>query len=398
MNKEHIITTYIRTKQFWQYRMRGADARKPISINFEEIKRLGYKIAILDDLYSFGEITREPLQRPNGKTYYLYGANNAGAVDPNLLTNTRTAPLDETTSSMREMLKSVSLKPNSESTPYFDVFLMWKDYNISLFYTVDQYSGRVHTPISNFHRPYRKNILLHGQETISIDVVTMQPLLLGSILKSKIGENEYSNWIDAGEDIYLMLQSKAKLPTRDEAKKRFFEILFSRPNDGLKMMFGNSTWIEWINEFKRQPFTPNPRTLEKNHSNLAWLLQRSEVFVMREVWRCLLDAGVNFLSVHDEIIVPMEQYEIATTIFKSVMDKYFDYYRLSDKQITTEKQSNNSHKTVIAPPPLAEVVIPKPKRGELYSINELKTKFKLSDEVIEQNFDEFYHNIGWINI
>jgi hypothetical protein len=389
--------------------MRGKDARKPISISFEEVKRLGYKIAILDDLYSYGEITREPIQGKNEKIYYLYGANNAGAVDPNLLTNTRTAPLDEITASMREMLKTVSLKPNSESTPYFDVFLMWKDYNISLFYTVDQYSGRVHTPISNFHRPYRKNILLNGKGTISIDVVTMQPLLLGSVLKSKIGENEYSNWIDSGEDIYIKLQNKANLSTRDKAKKRFFEILFSYSNNSLSKLFGNSAWIEWVNEFKSKPYTPNPRTLEKNHSNLAWLLQRTEVFIMREVWSKLLEHGILFVSVHDEVIVPLEQYDEATTIFKSVMDKYFDYYRLSDKQITakkqannrqitTEKQSNNSHKTVIAPPPPKEVAIPKPKRGELYSINELKTKFQLSDEVIKQNFDEFYHNIGWINI
>jgi len=38
------------------------------------------------------------------------------------------------------------------------------------------------------------------------DVATMQPLLLGKILLSEIGSNEYSDWINYGKDIYIMLK------------------------------------------------------------------------------------------------------------------------------------------------------------------------------------------------
>jgi hypothetical protein len=215
----------------------------------------------------------------------------------------------------------------------------------------------------------------------------MQPLLLGSILKSKIGENEYSKWINEGKDIYIMLQSKAKLTSRDEAKKRFFEILFSRPNEQLSLLFGNSTWIEWINEFKRQPFTPNPHTIEKNHSNLAWLLQSSEVYIMREVWSKLLEHGILFISVHDEVIVQLEQYDKATTIFKSVMDKYFDFYRLSDKQETNIAQP--------IPDEVVKSTVESIPKGKLYYRYELKEKFNLPDEDIDTHFEECFSGALW---
>ncbi|MCC5922309.1 MAG: hypothetical protein JJT77_00870 [Crocinitomicaceae bacterium] len=395
---------YIRTKQFMLNALKGVDPNTFVFISMNEIKSrfLVNPHEDIKNLVQAGEIEVQENHNSKRHKYTSYKVLKAGYYDLNLL-EPKGKELTTTTERMMNILKDVSLKKDSPSTQYFNSFLEYKNNLLRTFFNVDVFSGRVHTPITSFKGEYRKNILIDELETISIDVVTMQPLLLGSILKSKIGENEYSNWIDTGEDIYLMLQSKAKLSTRDEAKKRFFEILFSRPNDSLKKMFGNSTWIEWINEFKRQPFTPNPHTLEKNHSNLAWLLQTSEVTIMTEVWSCLLDAGVKFLSVHDEVIVKHTDYKKAKDIFSSVLSKHLTFFKLSDKQITIEKQSNNSHKTVIAPPQdkVKKDTIkktPLPKKGELYSINELKTKFQLSDEFIKQNFDEFYHNIGWINI
>jgi hypothetical protein len=340
-------------------------------------------------------------------TIYLYRCLEAGYYDLTLL-NHKGRDLDNITQRMMQNLKKVSLPDDAPRTQYFDAFLNNMEL-IRLAFNVDHFSGRVHTPITSLKGEYRKNILLGGKETISIDVVTMQPLLLGSILKTKIGENEYSNWIDAGEDIYIKLQNKAKFSTRNEAKKRFFEILFSRPNDELLKLFGNSSWIEWINDFKRQPFEPNPHTIEKNHSNLAWLLQNKEVNIMRKVWSKLLEHGILFISVHDEVIVPLEQYNEATTIFQSVMDKHFDYYRLSDKQSPTEKQPENSQKTVLEQSPPDEVKpttngkqpnnaklkTKNPIKGKLYSTKELKEQYQLTDETINKEFEEFYHNILW---
>jgi hypothetical protein len=65
----------------------------------------------------------------------------------------------------------------------------------------------------------------------------MQPLLLGKVLKSKIGINDFSNWIDEGRDVYLFLKELADLKTRDEAKEMFYQILFGKPNKALEQVF-----------------------------------------------------------------------------------------------------------------------------------------------------------------
>lgn len=386
--KEHIITTLVRTKQFWQYRLRGNDSRSPVYLKYDEIKPFtDNPTKQLNELCSLGQLERVYQKGRNGNEYAMYGAKNKGIVNPSLLIKTH-QPLDKTTGRMMEILKSVSLKQDAPSTPYFTTFLNCKSL-IQLFFNVDVFSGRVHTPISNFHRPYRKNILIDGEETTSLDVVTMQPVLLGKILNETIGENEFSQWINEGKDIYVMLQSKAQLNTRDEAKKRFFEILFSRPNDSLQMMFGNSNWITWINEFKNKPFEPNPNTLEKNHSNLAWLLQKNEVTIMRKVWDKLLIHDIKFLSVHDEIIVKQKDKDKSKEIFKSVLSESLSFYKLSeDKHLTDE--------VIVHPEERPSMPIESIPRGKLYYPYELKAKFNLSDEDINKHFEECIAGSLWI--
>ena len=83
----------------------------------------------------------------------------------------------------------------------------------------------------------------------------------------------------SGKDIYMMLQKNATLKTRDEAKKRFFELLLSRPNNGLEMIFGTS-----------------------------------------------------FLSVHDEIIVKQSDSVQSERIFNTVLKSQFSYFKLNSKK------------------------------------------------------------------
>jgi hypothetical protein len=326
-----LFITYVRTKQFWQNRLRNADSMKPVYISMNEIKERflinSTEIQLLVEANLIEVIQKETT---NGHKASYYKAIQAGGINPSLI-KPKVKKLDQLTSHMRNILKLVSLTENAASTPYFDTFLYLKKTHIDLFFTIDDFSGRVHTPISSFHRTHRPNILINGQTIESLDVVTMQPLLLGKILKTQIGENEYSNWINSGEDIYLIIQDKAKLNTRDEAKKRFFEILFSKPNEQLSDMFGNSNWIEWINAFKGQPCKYNPHSLEKNHSNLAWLLQTTEVKIMRKVWQAYKDNNILFLSVHDEVIFQKKDLVIAESLFIQIMDKEFEYYKLSSK-------------------------------------------------------------------
>jgi hypothetical protein len=335
---EHNVTTYIRTKQFWQNRLRDVQPTRPVFIRYDEIRPFTRNPEReLEQLVQSGELIRTVQQNFYKNVYY--SAAKKGGINPLLLQPNVSKPLDEVTSQMRNYLKMVSLPPDTPRTPYFDVFLMFKDYT-HLFFTVDSFSGRVHTPVTSFHTIYRPQILLDNEKTTSLDVVTMQPVLLAKILKNEIGENQFSRWINSGEDIYLLMQQKAKLSDRLQAKKRFFEILFSRPNDCLIQLFGDANWIKWINDFKSKPFTQNPHTLEKNHSNLAYLLQTTEVNLMREVWENLLKSNIVFLSVHDEIIVKESDYLKAREIFSIVLNENLEYFKLTENKSLTPQNKN----------------------------------------------------------
>lgn len=336
------FATYLRTRMFWRSRLKNVDDKEPIHVPKDQLTQVDLKA-----LEAAGEIAISKKKTQKGHEAFYYVALKAGPIAPYLLKPPIGQKLDELTAEMRSYLMRVSLKEGAGSTDYFNVFLALKSEYLDLFFTVDAFSGRVHTPVSGFHRKYRPNILIDGEQTASLDVTTMQPLLLGKILETQIGVNEYSQWIAEGKDIYLSIQDKAKLEDRDKAKKRFFEILFSFADERLAQMFGNANWIKWINEFKSKPLEANPHSLEKQHSNLAWLLQTTEVKIMREVWQGLIDAKVVFLSVHDEVIVKAREAQKAEEIFNSVLSKHFKYYKLNSKGETPIKRQTESIKGAI---------------------------------------------------
>ena len=238
---------YVRTKQFLNLKYKGNLKPPPVHIPQKDIEHNYFKYPdhnrkeCLSDLVTSGDL------KINSGKYFTYEALKTGAIDLSLIKPKADNFHSEVISKIREDLKNVSLKPEAQSTDYFDAFLKYKDDYIKLFFTVDDFARRIHTPVTNFHREYRSNLLFFGEEVASFDVATMQPLLLGKILQSEIGNNEYSDWINTGEDIYIKLQKKANLKTRDEAKKRFFEILFAPPSEDLAQTFGGANWIDWIN-------------------------------------------------------------------------------------------------------------------------------------------------------
>jgi hypothetical protein len=233
---------------------------------------------------------------------------------------------------MRSFLLLTGLQPGAQSTMYFDVFLKHKDRVPELFFKVDDFARRVHTPVCNFHRAYRPHLTIEGQAVASLDVTTMQPLILGKVLQNVLPNNEFSKWINAGEDIYIKLQTASGLQTRDEGKKRFFEIAFSPPSDALAKAFGNCEWVEWVNWYKCQHEPRNSHNKEKTHSNLAWLLQTTEVTIMRKIWAALIMQNIPFLSVHDEIVIKGTDEAAAAKIMHEILSSEFSYYKLNSKQ------------------------------------------------------------------
>jgi len=329
---QEIFIKYVRTKMMFTLRLRSPEEQmKPVHISANEIGERFFpypkynRNREIQALHDAGEIKVVQI----GKAYY-YEALKPGGYDLNLLP-VKQVSKDNITKAMLKNIQKVSLPINAPSTPYFNLFIKYRDIRPELFFTIDAFCGRIHTPISNFHRTHRPNLLIDSEKTTSLDVATMQPLLLGKLLFDKIGTNEFSNWINEGKDIYVKLQNKSGLNTRDEAKKKFFEILFSKPTDALKELFGASDWINYINNYKQIVEPLNPHNKRKPHSNLAWLLQSTEVKIMKQVWADLVNSGIPFLSVHDEIIIKEQDYKKAKNIFENILSKEFEYFKLNGK-------------------------------------------------------------------
>jgi len=300
--------TYVRTKEMFNKRLRRCASGVNIPVKQIEKEFFIYPMydrkTELKKLVDAGQllITDDIV---NDRKTYFYQCLVPGEIDVSLIETQNDDHYKPLHYAMREMLLG--------------------------FFRVDTATGRVYTPVTNFHKTHRPNILLDGCKTIGFDVAQMQPLLLGKILSIKIGPNEYSEAISEGKDIYEVIAHKANLESREAGKKRFFEIIFAPANDDLVKLFGAANWIQWINDFKRIRQPNNPKTDIKRYGNMAWALTLTEVQTMFKVWNLLYQAGINFLTVHDEIIVKEHEGTKAEGIFRAVLDKEFTSYKLNTK-------------------------------------------------------------------
>ena len=313
--------SFIRTKQFFQNRLKDHNKDSPVFISINEIRERFWKypnrtIEVLKQDRKLGT-QKKVSSRGYVLTYYrtLVPVN----IDLSLLKPV-VIEYDGLHKYLMECLLNVSISSGSETTEYFTCFLSNKDKHLGLFFSVDKFSNRVHTPITNLKKEYRRFLLIQQEQTVSIDVVAMQPMILGMILFEQIGENQFTDWLVSGLDVYTMIQEIMILQDRDTSKEQFFQILFSYPNNKLVEYFGNSSWITWINNYKRKRVDDNPYTIRKPHSNLAWLLQSNEVRIMRKVWSEMRQKRIVFLTVHDEIIVKSSDSKISIQIMQRVLE------------------------------------------------------------------------------
>jgi len=396
MNKEQIqFLKYVRTEMVLNLR-KETDGMEAVHISTKEIEKRFFKYNRKDQIRHL--INAGELEVSKEGEAFCYKALKPGGIDLSLI---ETEPCDRIHKIMVNHLKNVSMPPDAERTEYFDFFLKHK-LKANLFFKIRDFSPRVYTPVTAQKSTHRPNLLLYGKETTGLDVQTMQPLLLGKILNNKIGDNNFSQWLNEGEDIYLMLKERSGINTRDEAKKRFFEILFSFPNKDLAKMFGDANWINWINEYKSMPEPRNKKVKYlKNgsisyHNNLAWLLQNTEAKVMRKVWDALANAGIPFLTVHDEVIIQKERANEAYNLFSEVMGKEFTYFKINGKapeKVNQSKPANEILSTIIKDPGEAIPMIPALEWDLNFNFKNITNKpIRISQSEIINNPEEFIYS------
>lgn len=263
-----------------------------------------------------------------------FKALRKGPIDPKLLERTKRdkikIKLTELHLYMRSMLMEVSLDvPVKDMPVYFRAFLEHRRDNLSAFFTVDSFSNRVHTPVVNLKGDLRGKIKFCGEAVTSLDVKQMQPTILAKVLEQSVGKNAFSDSIFQGEDVYeLLLKKNSALSKRSEAKTFLFQLIFGKPMDDIASLFeGDSNWVRWINEYKSKLEPKNPHKANM-HTNLAWLLQFSEVQVMSAIWQRLMDDHIMFLTVHDDILCKKSDKRRVEEIMDDVLKDHFKSYTI----------------------------------------------------------------------
>lgn len=325
---EHFFTTYIRTKNLFKHRLKDLKNYDTVKIYVYEMKKLGVDYGpLLFQLKEMGEIWYD--NKGNFK------ALKPGPIEPELLKITRKnekvkATLTPLHIYMRHQLLFVELEvPESKMPVYFKAFMEHRKNHIDAFFTVDAFSGRVHTPIVNLKGELRKALRFYGNNVVSLDVKQMQPTILAKVLNNSVGKNAFSDAIFDGKDVYILLQEKNKLlKTREEAKKFLFQLIFGKPIDRLGQMFeGDNDWVKWINEYKSR-IEPNNPHAQHTHTNLAWLLQYSEVRVMTDIWRELQRMGIPFLTIHDDILCQKKHKDRVYHVMDEQLKGHFKKYTI----------------------------------------------------------------------
>lgn len=325
---ENILTTYVRTKNVFKHRLKDLKDYDTVKIFVYELDELGVNHGPL--LYAL---------KQQGEIWYDHDGNfkalKPGPIDPALLERTKKRdkqcmPLSPLHLWMRQQLFYVDLKVKPSLMPvYFQAFLKHRDKHIDKFFTVDAFSNRVHTPVVNLKSNLRRAITFCDEPTVvSLDVKQMQPTILAKILLRSIGENPFSSSIFKGEDVYCHLQKSASLPQRTDAKKLLFQLIFGKPKDDIAQHFtGDTRWISWINHYKTHTENKNPHK-DKPHTNLAWLLQYSEVQVMTDIWKVLKDREIPFLTIHDDILCRPSDEKRVYSIMDDVLKGHFKTYKI----------------------------------------------------------------------
>lgn len=350
---------YVRTKQIFtlrfdkeknQYQTPNENDLPPVHIPRKFIESEFFPrdaTQRLKELISGGFLLRlEGEAKPGKRPPHLYKTLKPGKFDLTLLKGKR--PTNDLHKQMLRNLMATTIQQGTPTGIYFQLFQKYRYELPELFFKVDAFSGRIHTPITNLKGSFREKLLIYNSPVKSIDVSTMQPLLLGKVLRSQIGTNDFSNWIDEGRDVYLFLKDLADLKTRDEAKEMFYQILFGKPNKALEQVFGTSKWIQWVNTYKGEAIPEHPHNRDgkgryKRHNNLAWLLQSEEVRIMTEIWKRLVSSNIPFLTVHDEVLIPVQSFEMAESFMHEVLKSEFSFYRLNYKASPLQKpQIDNS--------------------------------------------------------
>ncbi len=116
--------TYIRTNQFWDYRLKDIDELRPKYVSSKTItEKFNLSEIEIQELIDDQRIKRFTYFNSEGYAYYKYSVLKKGAINPKYIEKSKGRPLDDLTLYMKKILPFVSLIENAPSTPFFPTLL-----------------------------------------------------------------------------------------------------------------------------------------------------------------------------------------------------------------------------------------------------------------------------------
>jgi hypothetical protein len=198
-------------------------------------------------------------------------------------------------------------------------------------YKIDSFSGRVHSIFSQLPSDFFK---FNDTFNIELDLTTSQPVMLAHILKTVIGENQFSTDVDNGVDIYMKIQDHYSLPDRDAGKKKFYQLMYGYKTSLKELYPKANQWISEkkkfdLNEYRYRKDTSEYRLMNfynqkgqyiKRYSIIALMLQEFELKVFQKIWATLNSFGIAFVSRHDSILINETDLDAAIVHINNILD------------------------------------------------------------------------------
>jgi len=185
----------------------------------------------------------------------------------------------------------------------------------------DLFGHRVHSIISQLPRPMRKHVFIGGYPTVEVDLSQSQPMILAKYLEDKIGDNSFSRAVHS-MDIYSFIQGELGLLNRELAKKILFRMIFGPSDTYMAKEFYHlfPDTKDFVMRLKSDIDTNNPS--KKIYSNLAFKMQRTETDLFRIVWSKLMANRIPYLSIHDGLLVKIEDAERVKDYMTDILTRH----------------------------------------------------------------------------
>lgn len=238
--------------------------------------------------------------------------------------------------------------------------------NSVFFYKTDNFSQRVHSIFTSLPKELRNFIEIFDRRTGKytnklgeLDIKNSQALFFAKCVQNEYGYSKFADLASKGEDIYedVLREYKGEkirqfrkpsieLTDRDEAKKFTFNMMFMdgfNENDKSlkKKMFDFS--VKYQNEGRYIIEIQKGLKKDSRRNIIARQMQKLETQACYTIWNRLVEAKINFVTVHDSILVPEDCLAEARLIMESVLSEALKgvTYKLHENKLNKKKIYNS---------------------------------------------------------